>query len=87
MGPNLFVILHDGQDGIYGAEDAQCHHGLIFALLILLTLQNLTEDLRLHRGKALTGDFILLICPVRVHTQTTLYDVYYAVTKQENVVE
>lgn len=50
-GPDLFVILHDSEDGVYGAEDAQCHHGLIFALLVLLTLQNLTENLRLHRGE------------------------------------
>lgn len=35
---DLLVVLHDGEDCVDGAEDAQRHDGLVLVLLILLTL-------------------------------------------------
>lgn len=48
MCPNLFMILHDCKNGVYGAENTKGHYGLIFTFLIFFALENLTEDLCLH---------------------------------------
>lgn len=56
---HLFVVLHDGKDGVDGAEDAQGHDSLVLVLLILLTLKDSGEDLRLSHAHTLSIlDFI-----------------------------
>lgn len=48
---HLFVVLHDGEDGVDGAEDSQGHHRLVLILFVLFTLKHSSEDLSLKKNK------------------------------------
>lgn len=48
---HLFVVLHDREDGVNGAEDAQGHDSLVLVFLVLLTLEDPGEDLSLPNKK------------------------------------
>lgn len=47
---HLFVVLHDREDGVNGAEDAQGHDSLVLVFFVLLTLEDPGKDLSLQKN-------------------------------------
>lgn len=64
---HLFVVLHDGEDGVDGAEDSQGHDRLVLILFVLFTLKHSSEDFSLkkkttHTRTVFTSLLLYYIC-------------------------